>query len=47
LKERSLRRLKREAPIELICFPEDAAAYVRAGGEISVSRANLSMLRWD
>lgn len=44
--DRALVGLQRTAPVELICFPEDAADFVTSSGEIIIDRSALLVMRW-
>ena len=44
--ERALRGARRTAPVELIDFPQEAAALIDQQGEISVTRADVEVRQW-
>jgi hypothetical protein len=45
--ERALRGVRREAPVELICFPSEADDWFDDTGEITIRREELDIRRWD
>ncbi len=44
--ERALEGYRRAAPVEFICFPEMATEYIAPGGDITLSRGDLEIVRW-
>lgn len=44
--EHALVGVRRKAPVELICFPEDAARFISPAGEVDVDRSELAVLQW-
>ena len=45
--ERALKGLRRSAPVELICFPADAARHVGEDGEIRITQRDVERRRWE
>lgn len=45
--ERALKGSRRSAPVELICFPGNAARAISDDGTISIGRADVELRRWD
>lgn len=45
--ERALKGVRRQAPVELICFPPQAVEWFDDTGEISIERDELDIRRWD
>lgn len=45
--ERALKGARRQAPVELICFPTHAAGWIDNAGAIDIPRDELDIRRWD